>query len=334
MKKIIKGLLQLILLIAFLFFSGDPESVLQTINQWAASHTNGVINKLYSHPLPATTAAVLTNAIYFKGDWETPFNPRHTIAGTFKSNETHAVAVQYMRGQFDLMYVESKRTGCRMVAIPYKHAKAAMYVILPDKGNIYSIQAFAASLSVEDILELISTTKMASVSLVMPKMKLSHVFSLRKVLSHFRKDIGASLRDAVHRHRMTHQNGGSTHSLRCHGWNCTQFNQPPCNSSLHTQSDGSILNVTSNVTAEDDKLSFDMSGASPDYQFRIDDIIQHVYVEVSELGTIAAAVGGTIVDYFGDYTNFVMDRPFLFFIRHEVTGTPLFWGTIVEPTNT
>jgi hypothetical protein len=67
--------------------------------------------------------------------------------------------------------------------------------------------------------------------------------------------------------------------------------------------------------------------------FEISDIIQQVFLEVNEVGTEAAAVGATLVDYFGDFTNFVVDRPFLFFIKHEVTGTLLFWGTIVNPTN-
>jgi serine protease inhibitor len=56
-------------------------------------------------------------------------------------------------------------------------------------------------------------------------------------------------------------------------------------------------------------------------------------VEVNEVGTEAAAVGTTLIDYFGEFMNFIVDRPFIFFIKHEITGTLLFWGTIVDPTN-
>lgn len=75
-----------------------------------------------------------------------------------------------------------------------------------------------------------------------------------------------------------------------------------------------------------------IDGASPNSRFHVSDIIQQIALEVNESGTEAAAIAGSTVNYSGDVKNFFVNRPFLFFIRHEATGAILFWGTIVDPT--
>ena len=65
---------------------------------------------------------------------------------------------------------------------------------------------------------------------------------------------------------------------------------------------------------------------------RINDIVQQVVITINEKGTEAAAVSAATIDYMGGAKNFIIDRPFVFFIRHEATGASLFWGTVVNPT--
>jgi serpin B len=279
----------------------------------------GTITQVFSDPLPRTTAAVLTNAIYFKGDWETPFNPEFTVPGKFNSSDSRSVNVQFMRGQFDLMYAESKRFGCRIISVPYKHAEAAMYVILPDTGDVYNIHAFAATLSVDDVRELVSSTTPASVTLVMPKMRLAQTFSIRRVLSLLQQQIASEMQDKI-LGSVPEQNKDESKGNICGGSNCSKLHQAFCKS-------------RSRAARPEHISEEDISGGSHEQSFEIGDIIQQVFLEVSEMGTEAAAVGITLVDYFGDFKNFVVDRPFVFFIKHESTGSPLFWGTIVDPTN-
>lgn len=81
-------------------------------------------------------------------------------------------------------------------------------------------------------------------------------------------------------------------------------------------------------TVEND---FDMSGASSDPRFRIDDIIHQMSLEINEVGTEAAAVTVATVDYIGTRQRFNADRPFIFLIRHEPTSASLFWGLIANP---
>lgn len=306
--------------IMYLDFNGDPSGSLGIINRWAAMNTLGAINRVFSHPLPATTAAVLTNAIYFSGAWETPFNSQYTVPGKFKYNDTHRIDVQFMRGQFNLRYAESTRLGCRMISIPYKHDQAAMYAILPDTGDLYNIHNFASGLSLDDVTELIDSTRTASVTLIMPKMRLAETFSIRKALYFLQKQIESQFQEETFSPSLHQNNTNENEPVSCCSSNCSDNCQTFCNAEDR------------DVNTEEERFAFNMSGISTNDNFRINDIIQHVFLEVNEVGTVAAAVGTTLVDYSGEFKDFKMERPFVFFIRHEITGAPLFWGAIVDPT--
>lgn len=82
----------------------------------------------------------------------------------------------------------------------------------------------------------------------------------------------------------------------------------------------------------DDTLVFNMTNASNDPRFQIQDIVHQMFLEVNEEGTEAAAVTTSTVDYSGG-TTFRVDRPFTFFVRHETTLATLFWATIYNPTS-
>jgi serpin B len=281
----------------------------------------GAIDRVFTQPLPDTTAAVLTNAIYFKGAWETPFNPQYTVPGKFKYNDTHRIDVQFMRGQFDLKYVDSTRLGCHMVSIPYKYGQAAMYVIMPTTGNLYSIHEFASGLSIPDIKELSESARTTSVTLIMPKMRLTQTFSIRKALSDFQKQVESEFQQEMFAFSSDQNNIGDGDAHTVCSSNCSDNCQTFCTSEDRV------------LKSDEDTITFNVSGISADENFRINDIVEHVFLEVNEVGTVAAAVGATLVDYSGEFKDFKMDRPFVFFIEHEVTGSPLFWGTIVDPTS-
>jgi serpin B len=209
-----------------------------------------------------------------------------------------------------------------MISVPYKHGKAAMYVILPDTKDLYNIHEFAATLSADDVRELVSSTKLASVTLVMPKMRLAHTFSIRRVFSLLQQQISSEMKEKVLGSVPEQNKKQDIAGLKCSDSNCPQHYQAPSKSGAETVKPEHMSGQdTSRVSVPHEN------------NFEIGDIIQQVFLEVNEVGTEAAAVGTTLVDYFGDFTNFVVDRPFIFFIKHEITGTLLFWGTIVDPKN-
>lgn len=65
-------------------------------------------------------------------------------------------------------------------------------------------------------------------------------------------------------------------------------------------------------------------------------VLHKTYIEVDEKGTEAAASTSTGLTGFGSANvgrRFIVDRPFLFFIRDDRSGTNLFVGKIVNPNN-
>jgi serpin B len=80
----------------------------------------------------------------------------------------------------------------------------------------------------------------------------------------------------------------------------------------------------------------DFSGISS-WPLYISAVRQRTFVEVNEEGTEAAAVTGMTVPISGLVENppppfkMIVDRPFLFLIADEQTGTILFMGIIFEP---
>lgn len=89
-------------------------------------------------------------------------------------------------------------------------------------------------------------------------------------------------------------------------------------------------NVSNRLQTGD--LKIDLGDLFEDSRYTLNNIYQQMTLSVNEKGTEAAAISAGIVDYIMDSVVFRVDRPFLFFIRHEQTKATLFWGTIVDPT--
>jgi len=70
---------------------------------------------------------------------------------------------------------------------------------------------------------------------------------------------------------------------------------------------------------------------STDRGLFISDILHQAVIDVHERGTEAAAATTSLVSRGSFTTKFNINRPFLFFIRDNQTGVPLFWGKLVRP---
>ena len=107
------------------------------INQWASDNTNGKINAVIGqlHPL---TALVLTNAIYFKGTWETQFDPENTRPYDFDTgNGTVSADMMHAHDRFDYADTGSEK----VLRMPYDGDRLSMLAVLPrDADGIGSLE--------------------------------------------------------------------------------------------------------------------------------------------------------------------------------------------------
>ncbi|QHW33729.1 serpin family protein [Paenibacillus rhizovicinus] len=80
----------------------------------------------------------------------------------------------------------------------------------------------------------------------------------------------------------------------------------------------------------------DFSGISPNGGLFVDQVLHKAFIEVNEKGTEAAAATAIGTDSGADLNAkpfvFRADRPFLFAIRNNATGTIAFLGSVADPT--
>jgi serpin B len=114
-------------------FGGDPQSAANRINGWVSEETRERINKIVdASGFNDSTAAVLTNAVWFRADWTVPFEDGST--GEFTRGDGSKVAAHMMERLAPLQYRET-RDG-QAVALPYgKSQRCVMEVFLPNDAQ-------------------------------------------------------------------------------------------------------------------------------------------------------------------------------------------------------
>jgi serpin B len=162
-------------------FKGAPESVRATINNWVAQKTeNKITNLLPQGSVNAGTKLVLTNAIYFKGNWQTQFEKSQTEDDDFHLSATQTTKAPLMHRSGAFRYFSNGTF--QMLEIPYKSNELSMIVLLPnDPAGLPALEQGLTADYVENWLEQLKTEPRVILSL--PKFKLTEEFQLADTLS-------------------------------------------------------------------------------------------------------------------------------------------------------
>jgi len=80
----------------------------------------------------------------------------------------------------------------------------------------------------------------------------------------------------------------------------------------------------------------DLSGMTGEENLFIDEVVHEAVIEVSEAGTEAAAASAAVIalksSLGAEPEKFNADHPFVYFLRDEVSGTMIFAGRLVRPS--
>ncbi|MCY4552833.1 MAG: serpin family protein [Candidatus Poribacteria bacterium] len=148
----------------------DPNT-LKTINQWVSTNTNGKIPEILDEINP-DAVLFLINAIYFKGAWQTEFDPSHTRDGTFYLATGDEKQVPMMTRTGDYPYYANYEENFQAINLPYGDGRISMYVFLPYGES--DLNTFLDNLNAESWENWMSQFHKEEVSLVMPKFKLEY----------------------------------------------------------------------------------------------------------------------------------------------------------------
>lgn len=111
-------------------FKKNAEETGKEINRWVSERTGGKITDIIAPgTLGASNRLVLTNAIYFKGQWTHPFEKSGTKNDKFSLSKSKTASVAFMNKTEQYRYLESD--GAQIVEIPYRNSSLAMVVAVP-----------------------------------------------------------------------------------------------------------------------------------------------------------------------------------------------------------
>jgi serpin B len=155
------------------------EAARVAINEWVGRLTNDKIKDLIGpNVLTPQTTLVLTNAVYFKSDWDHKFGKSATQDGAFKVSAEKSVDVPMMHQTGHFAYMENDLV--QGVELPYKVGALSMVILLPRKAE--GLGAVEKNLTAENLGTWLKALQGARVDMTMPRWKFSSEMSLRGVL--------------------------------------------------------------------------------------------------------------------------------------------------------
>ncbi len=168
--------------LGILNFSQTANAV-ATINNWISQQTQGKIDTLLmSNDIDAMTRLVLTNAVYFQGVWNHPFDPKMTRNATFYPTPETTTSVKMMAQVLFAPYYENdllQAVALSFVGTTTSSGKLALVILLPKSADNFSNMEQALSESFE---EWLSALKSERVDLKLPKFQLSARYDLNAPL--------------------------------------------------------------------------------------------------------------------------------------------------------
>ncbi|MBN1389150.1 MAG: serpin family protein [Candidatus Thermoplasmatota archaeon] len=163
-------------------FKTDPDGSREIINDWVEEQTNDRIKDLLPpNSIDELTRMVLTNAIYFKGDWLSQFDPADTRDTPFyvNGNEEHDVPTMTFDGEVELNYYEDE--NLQALELPYSGEELSMLLLLPREND--GLNDLVNGLSIDLLDDVNDGLSEEKVSVNLPKFRLETDYDLVPPLS-------------------------------------------------------------------------------------------------------------------------------------------------------
>lgn len=118
------------------------DNAKKIINEWCNNKTNGEITELPAlEKLSNTSVVVLLNALYFKGEWASRFEPVSTTSEKF--TDINGVVSMLPTMKQTSKYNAAVNASYKSIALPFGNKAYTMYIVLPEEKK-----------SIDDILKI------------------------------------------------------------------------------------------------------------------------------------------------------------------------------------
>ncbi|HKB39083.1 MAG TPA: serpin family protein [Gemmataceae bacterium] len=160
-------------------FKNAPEEARTTINEWVEKQTKDKIKDLFPKgTVTSDMRLALTNAIYFKGDWDEQFKKDATRNEAFKLSGKDSVKTPLMNKEGRFGYLDADTF--QALEMPYKGKDLSMVVLLPKKVD--GLADLEKLMTADKLSGWIGRLRQQKVIVTLPKFKVTKQFTLNDVL--------------------------------------------------------------------------------------------------------------------------------------------------------
>lgn len=157
----------------------------KTINDWVAQKTRDHIKDLIPDGvLNCDTMLVLTNAVYFLGEWADKFDQKQTKPGPFWPTPDKKMEAPFMHRTGDYSYNETE--GWQVLELPYREKRLSMLVLLPKTKGVLAQEE--KGLNPEKLAKLVQGLSPQKVAVTFPRFEVKSSYGLNSCL----KSLGMS----------------------------------------------------------------------------------------------------------------------------------------------
>jgi serpin B len=156
----------------------DREAARQAIDGWVNDRTHGKIPKIMPDGDLRSTKLVLTNAVYFLGQWQKTFAEGETKPMPFRPPTGKGIQVPTMRQEEWFLYAETN--GLSLLEMPYRGGRRSMLILLPEEGR--ELETARDALSSMDLPKRTKDMWHTNVEVFLPKFTTSLSLELRPTL--------------------------------------------------------------------------------------------------------------------------------------------------------
>lgn len=160
----------------------QPAAAAGIINTWVAQRTHDQIKNLVGAGDLTGARLVLTNAIYFKGDWDTPFKEAATTDAKFSITVDRQVKTKLMHRMDYFGYAAvTPKDGPAFQALEMDYAghDLAMLILLPAAGDLNKFESILDAGLIDSVVQQLSHEE---VQVAFPRFKMEDSFELNKAL--------------------------------------------------------------------------------------------------------------------------------------------------------
>ncbi|XP_067084796.1 alpha-2-antiplasmin-like [Osmerus mordax] len=161
-------------------YGSEPAPLIsvEEVNQWVADVTEGHMTN-FLPSLPPGVVLMLINAMHFKGEWQTQFDPKSTSKGVFYLENSSSVQVDMMKSaMYPLRQFMDEELEARVACFPFKGNTSFLVVLpVPGRGNVSSL---VQKLNISDLYSRLPEERPMQVSL--PKFNLQYSQELQDAL--------------------------------------------------------------------------------------------------------------------------------------------------------